>query len=126
MGRGSDRLKLEDVVSLRYDLVAAEGRLLSTADTLQVLFEDGFIAAVWKPPGIDTNGPCTPGRLTLEAQLPRAMQLSQEDDRLERAVTVHRLDRATCGVVICAKTSNAREGMYELFAARKVHKRCVT
>ncbi len=84
-----------------------------------IVFEDDHLVVVNKPAGLVVNG----NRYqTLENALVDRCEPSQEADRLEWVVPVHRLDGPTSGLVICAKTFTARIEMMKQFETRKVEK----
>ncbi len=80
-----------------------------------VVYEDAFLLAVDKPPGMKTvRG--KDGRGSLEEAL-------AESGR--ETFIVHRLDMDTSGIVLVAKTRDACAGLRAQFAERKVSKRYV-
>ena len=87
---------------------------------LEVLFEDEFIAIVNKPPGIPTSGNFYK---TLQQALPFNLQKSKESDALVYPQPAHRLDKATRGLVIIAKTHRARMKLGEMFERRLIQKK---
>lgn len=95
------------VVNGRIDTIST--RTLSAGDhiiieldektkTPSVLYEDDELLICNKPAGIVSEAKQFPGKL------------------------VHRLDKETSGVLILAKTEDARQKMIELFSQKKVHK----
>lgn len=68
---------------------------------IKIHFEDGFMAVVEKPAGIPTSGNTL---RNLRNALPYNLKLSTEEDGLPQPEPVHRLDAATSGLVIVAKT----------------------
>jgi len=112
------RLDVGDLLRLRHD----ESVALKKRDgvVLEVAYEDHDMAVVWKPSGIDTNGKESK---TLELALPHNLQPSTAEDVLKKPQPVHRLDKATCGLVLVAKTAVARDGLCSMLAERKVTKR---
>ncbi len=87
--------------------------------SLNVLFEDDFLAIVEKPPGLPTSGNKWK---TLQNAIPGNVKSSSHADSLSVPLTVHRLDAKTHGLVIIAKTSTSRIRLGELFEQRKVQK----
>lgn len=89
------------------------------APDLPVVYEDDDILVVDKPAGLSAHsGSGTHGRATL-ADFARA---HTSDPDPERPGIVHRLDRDTSGLMVIAKTSEAKAAMQRQFAARSVHK----
>lgn len=85
-----------------------------------VRYEDDHLAVVEKPPGVQTNG----NRFrTLERLLPANLAPSMEKDALTSPRPVHRLDRATGGLVLAAKTASAMVILSGRFRERAVHKK---
>lgn len=79
-----------------------------------IVYEDDDLLAVGKPAGL----PTLPGANFLESTL---LFLVQQQFR--QAVPLHRLGRWTSGLVLCAKTSNARRELLRQWSARQVGKR---
>lgn len=87
---------------------------------LHIVFEDDELAVVVKPPGLLTNG----NRFaTLERALPHNLAASASPDAMPWPRPVHRLDRSTTGLVVCAKTHGAQVALGRAFQERRVHKR---
>ena len=86
---------------------------------IDVLFEDDYLAIVNKPAGIVVSGN---QKRTLENTLPANLKPSSLVDALPRPVPVHRLDQATSGLLLVAKTRSCQTALSELFAERKIDK----
>ncbi len=86
---------------------------------IEVIYEDDFLAVVDKPAGIPVNGN---HYRTLEAALPSVLEPSSEADALLTPRVMHRLDVATSGLVLVAKTAHSALHLPTLFAERKVRK----
>lgn len=87
---------------------------------LEVAFENVDLAIVIKPAGLLTNG----NRFaTLERALSFNLAPSPAVDALPWPRPVHRLDRATSGLVVCAKTRAAQVWLGRAFQERTVRKR---
>ncbi len=90
-----------------------------------VMYEDRDVAVVNKPSGLVVH----PGSGTREPTLVQGLLYRYRDmiDRFEaeslRPGIVHRLDRGTSGVIICAKNPSAHAMLAEQFARRTVEKR---
>ena len=88
---------------------------------LVILHEDADCLAVVKPAGQFTQGTwAPPGELTLEATIRR--YLGPDDPCSVYLGIVHRLDRATSGVLIWAKTARAARRLSSQFETRRVEK----
>ncbi|HVX56107.1 MAG TPA: RluA family pseudouridine synthase [Candidatus Saccharimonadales bacterium] len=87
---------------------------------LPVLYEDDDCVVINKPAGVLTHskGAFNP-EATVATWLRSRVQGGLEG---ERAGIVHRLDRATSGVMICAKTPAALAWLQKQFSQRKVQK----
>lgn len=84
-----------------------------------VLYEDDFLAAVAKPENMVTSG----GRQTnLAHGLNTLLKASTMTDALLEMRPVHRLDAATSGVLLIAKTTSALRALSNQFAHREVEK----
>ena len=86
---------------------------------IEVIYEDEFLAVVYKPPGVPVSG----NRFkTLRNALPSNVKGSSESDRLSRPEPVHRLDRKTQGLVLVAKTNHSRHLLGQMFQERNIEK----
>lgn len=84
-----------------------------------VLFRDGAVLAVDKPPGLPTHPTADPARPSLVAHVERYVA----GGGARPYVAVHqRLDRDTSGVVLFATDRRANEGLARAFAGRLAEK----
>lgn len=119
------KLREGDVVSVDYD----EQEQATIPDiTLPVLYEDDDCVVINKPVGVLTHskGAFNP-EATVATWLRRRLakgewQATTDVAGNERAGIVHRLDRATSGVMICAKTPEALKKLQRQFSQRKARK----
>jgi len=81
---------------------------------LALLFEDEFILAVNKPPGLPTQS----GH---DQKRPNLYGLLQEQQK-QTLFLHHRLDKDTSGVLLLAKHPRANKGMTELFREHQIQK----
>ncbi len=91
---------------------------------LEVVYEDEECAVVNKPVGllVHSKGVFNPEQ-TLATWLARREHFDfPAEDRTERSGIVHRLDRATSGVIICAKNPKALGYLQKQFQNRTVKK----
>lgn len=89
---------------------------------LNILYEDSDILVVDKPSGMVTHPTDHGGNVTgtlVNALLHHCGKLPGEE---YRAGLVHRLDKETSGVMVAAKTDEARKNLSKQFADRKVQK----
>lgn len=113
------KLRPSDNVTITYD----------PADTppipsisLEVLYEDDDCVVINKPEGLLTH---SKGAFNPEATVATWLRDHISDGALkvnDRAGIVHRLDRATSGVMICAKTADALSWLQKQFSQRRVKK----
>jgi RluA family pseudouridine synthase len=90
----------------------------STGETI-VLWEDNSCACVLKRAGITTKGP---DKHTLESIVFNDLIKSPLSDSLQIPLAVHRLDKATHGPVLFAKTTGAASGLGKAFEKRSIYK----
>jgi 23S rRNA pseudouridine1911/1915/1917 synthase len=86
---------------------------------LPILYEDADCIVMNKPVGVLTH---SKGAFNPEATVATFLQSHVKDLQGERAGIVHRLDRATSGVIIGAKTSEALAWLQKQFSQRRVKK----
>ena len=120
------KLREGDAVAVDYD-VSQLGQIPDI--DLPVLYEDDDCVVINKPVGVlvHSKGAFNP-EATVATWLRKHIQehnlKNLEDSPLgnNRAGIVHRLDRATSGVMICAKTPEALSWLQKQFATRNVKK----
>lgn len=122
--KGGTKLKPEDVVTIDYQ----EEEFVIPAIKLPVLYEDDDCVVINKPIGLLTH---SKGAFNPEASVATWLHNRIEDKTLieadahqpnRRAGIVHRLDRATSGVMIAAKTAKALTWLQRQFSQRKAKK----
>lgn len=86
---------------------------------LPVLYEDKSCVVINKPVGLLTH---SKGAFNPEPSVATWLRNRLTGMSGERAGIVHRLDRATSGVMICAKTPDALKGLQKQFSQRKTKK----
>jgi 23S rRNA pseudouridine1911/1915/1917 synthase len=86
---------------------------------LPVLYEDKDCVVINKPVGLLTH---SKGAFNPEATVSTWLRSRMTGPKGERAGIVHRLDRATSGVMICARTPEALVWLQKQFSQRKVKK----
>lgn len=91
---------------------------------LPIIYEDGDVIVVNKPAGILSH---SKGALNLEGTVASFINPRLNNKNLEgnRAGIVHRLDRATSGVMITARNAEALTKLQKQFSKRKVKKRYI-
>lgn len=89
-------------------------------NTLPVVYEDEHVVVINKPSGVLTHAK---GALTEEFSVAEFVRpLQTETDNSNRPGIVHRLDRATSGVIICSKDNATKRQLQKQFQDRKAHK----
>lgn len=114
--KASYKLHAADRVQLNYDVNNSKGVALVH---LPVLYEDDDCVVINKPAGVLTH---SKGAFNPEATVATFLAKKVKGMDGERAGIVHRLDRATSGVMICAKTPGALSWLQKQFSQRKVKK----
>lgn len=111
------KLRKHDTITVDYD--PSQLDQIPTID-LPVLYEDDDCVVINKPIGVLSH---SKGAFIPEATVATWL-LSRLRDGLsgERAGIVHRLDRATSGVMIAAKTPTAHAWLQKQFSQRRTHK----
>lgn len=83
---------------------------------LSVLFEDRHLIVVDKPPGMAVHpAPGSPDRTLVNALLHHCGESLSGIGGVARPGIVHRIDKDTSGVLVCAKTDAAHQGLSALF-----------
>jgi 23S rRNA pseudouridine1911/1915/1917 synthase len=110
------RVKPEDVIAIDYDETA---RAKVPHIDLPVLYEDDDCVVISKPAGVLSH---SKGAFNPEATVATWLAGRVKGLTGERAGIVHRLDRGTSGVMICAKTPEALTWLQKQFSERKTVK----
>lgn len=115
--RPAHRLHLGDSVSVNESLLRASPPGL----TLPIIYEDESVVVIDKPEGVLSH---SKGALNLEGTVASFIAAKITDKQLtsNRAGIVHRLDRATSGVMITAKDSKSLSKLQKQFSERKTKK----
>jgi 23S rRNA pseudouridine1911/1915/1917 synthase len=117
VAKSGNKLREGDIVSVD------EGTLFSEPEPidLPVLYEDENVVVINKPAGVLTH---SKGSLNSESTVASFILPKINDKQLRgnRAGIVHRLDRATTGVIIAAKNPNALKYLQKQFQQRKAKK----
>jgi 23S rRNA pseudouridine1911/1915/1917 synthase len=115
---GRYRLKPGDEILLDYDFNQAK---LIPEIELPILFENDDCIVIEKPAGLLTHskGAFNPEATVATFIRTKISGFAQDDDR---AGIVHRLDRGTSGVILCAKTPETLTWFQKQFSDRKVKK----
>lgn len=112
--KAGSKVKSTDTVSLELETIKQ-----ATPIDLKILYEDKDCVVIEKPVGVlsHSKGAFNPEATVATWLTDRVVNMSGE-----RAGIVHRLDRATSGVMICAKNPDAQLGLQKQFSTRKTKK----
>jgi 23S rRNA pseudouridine1911/1915/1917 synthase len=110
------KVRPNDEIKITYDEAAQE---LIPEIELPVLYEDDDCVVINKPIGLLTH---SKGTFNPEATVSTWLRGRMKAMTGERAGIVHRLDRATSGVMICAKTPEALSWLQRQFSQRRTKK----
>lgn len=90
---------------------------------LDILFEDDHLIVIDKPAGLVVHpAPGNPDRTLVNALIHHCGDSLSGIGGERRPGIVHRLDKDTSGVMVCAKTPAAHEGLVAQFAARAIER----
>lgn len=109
------KLKHNDKVIYNY----SEDDVVIDQIDLPVLYEDDDCVVIIKPVGVLSH---SKGNFNPEATVATWLKPRTQGFEGDRAGIVHRLDRATSGVMICAKNPEALSWLQKQFSNRKVKK----
>lgn len=113
--KSGHKLKADDVVVVDYEPESTPVPMID----LPVLYEDDDCVVINKPVGLLTH---SKGAFNPEATVATWLRGRVKHMDGERAGIVHRLDRATSGVMICAKNPEALSWLQKQFAQRRTKK----
>jgi len=86
---------------------------------LEVVYEDEYLAIINKPAGLLVSGNAFK---TVTNALANNLTPSTQEDALKWPLPTHRLDKATSGLLIIAKTINCRIALGRLFENKEIEK----
>lgn len=113
--KGGAKIKEDADVQVDFDIKQLDD--IPTID-LEVLYEDDDCVVIIKPLGLLSH---SKGEFNPEATVESWLRTRTKMTGL-RAGIVHRLDRATSGVMICAKTPEAHKWLQKQFSQRRTKK----
>ncbi len=87
---------------------------MKTESGFEILFEDKWLLAVFKPAGIAVHHTPKDPDNNVQSQL--------ETDYKQKLTLFHRLDKDTCGVLLFGKKPGINKAMSEAFEKRKIKK----
>ena len=114
-------IKAGDRIQPGVAIDADVSEILKKADVIElpIVYEDANVIVINKPAGIISHAR---GRYWDEASVASFVRDRVSGLYGERAGIVHRLDRATSGVMVCAKNSETVAFMQKQFSSRNVYK----
>jgi 23S rRNA pseudouridine1911/1915/1917 synthase len=112
----SYKLKTGDEIDLSYEIAVFDPK--NVVD-IPIIYEDKDVIVIDKPAGILSH---SKGKDNAEQTVETFIHDKLTDNDYPRAGIVHRLDRATSGVMICAKTRESYKFLQSQFSLRKVIK----
>ncbi len=119
--KGDKQLKAGDKIQPGVEFTADISPINKPADDIDmpIIFEDDNVLVVEKPIGVISH---SRGKYWDEASVASFIRAKLSGFTGERAGIVHRLDRATSGVMICAKNQETLSFLQKQFSQRKVKK----
>ena len=87
--------------------------------SIEILYEDTYLAVVYKPAGITVSGN---KKWTLENALSTKLKKSEAIDALECPEPIHRLDHPTSGALLIGKTTAAVIALNNCFKEKTIEK----
>lgn len=115
-GKAGHKVRPDDEVRIDYD--PAESSKIPSIN-LTIIYEDKDCVVINKPVGVLSH---SKGTFNPEATVATWLESRVKGMSGERAGIVHRLDRATSGVMVCGKTPEALKWLQKQFSSRKVRK----
>jgi len=109
------QLRTFDVLDFKADIENTDDNAL----IIEKLYEDDDCVVINKPAGLLSH---SKGAFNPEHTVASWLSPMWQGDKSERGGIVHRLDRGTSGVMICAKTPEAMTWLQKQFSLRKVKK----
>lgn len=106
------------IITIEAALPEKKARIIPEDIPLQVIFEDEYIIAINKKPGIVVH----PGVGHTDATLINALEDYREKHKLPPIRLLHRLDKDTSGVLLVSKDENSFALFTKMFEDRKLEK----
>jgi 23S rRNA pseudouridine1911/1915/1917 synthase len=118
VAKAGNRVRINDKISVDDSILFTKPEKID----LPVIYEDDDVVVIDKPAGVLSH---SKGTLNLEGTVASFLGTKITDKELNgnRAGIVHRLDRATSGVMIGAKTQPSLKWLQKQFSTRKTKKR---
>jgi 23S rRNA pseudouridine1911/1915/1917 synthase len=124
INKGDKVLKAGDKIQPGFEFEADISPINAVAEEIDmpIIYEDENVIVVDKPTGVISHAR---GKYWDEASVASFVRAKVADLTGERAGIVHRLDRATSGVMICGKNPETMSFLQKQFSQRKVKKHYV-
>lgn len=115
------RVLVEEGDEIEIEFALTEELSIEPEDlNLPILYEDHDLLAINKPANCVVHPACGHPRHTVVNFLAHHLSLKKQES--VRPGIVHRLDKDTTGILLCAKTLQSHEKLVELFSSRKIEK----
>jgi len=114
IGESGDWVKVGDILEYRTSFV----KPASINPLINVVHEDKHLLIINKPPGLLSSGETSKSLQNILKSYPS----SQENGALFYPYLIHRLDRQTCGLIIGARTIEARRKLGSMIENHKIVK----
>ena len=114
--RGSYKIKFGDKIDVIYNPIEFNP---DDQPEIPIIFENSDVIVIDKPSGILSH---SKGKENLEPTVETFIHHKITENDYNRAGIVHRLDRATSGIMICAKTKDSYKYLQTQFSQRKAVK----
>ncbi len=105
-----------EIIALKAPEVLKKHRLFNCP--LQVIYEDDYLAAIYKPAGILVSGNSFK---TIDNALAQNLRHSTQKDAVQPH-PVHRLDYPTTGILLIGKTASCMVALNQLFEKKEIEK----
>lgn len=112
----SQKIKVNDSIIIDY---SNNNALINENLDVPIIYEDDDCIVLNKPAGILTH---SKGAFNPEQTIATFIAPMISDNNSDRAGIVHRLDRATSGLIICAKNKKSLDMLSKQFSERKAKK----
>lgn len=118
--KASYRLRDDDYISCFGELTVSQSKhLVPKPLDLDILYEDDDIIVINKPVGLVVHpGAGTQETTLVEGLLHHCQSLPKADDQMRPGI-VHRLDKDTSGVMVCAKTQESLHHLANQFKSKR-------
>ena len=108
--------------TVEYMVPVVEHTPMHTGLKLHVLYEDEYLVAIDKPPGLPTHGAPGDTSASVATWFIEHYANDAAGFDVERPGIVHRLDKDTSGVLLLARTPAAQASLSAAFEKRETHK----